>query len=172
MSGLAGCIFGTAYTMTATLLRQVASGVSSITEGYYKIIQDPITGEIQRDWQPVDPNDPIPVVIDIPCVAEAIVVAGFRGAATIENWSNRYRYADWIKITYDPSYKITNRDRLTSIRTSSTGVVIWQETEQSTANTNGPDSVFEVVGITPITDPFGRHIQNVALLQRAEVQAE
>jgi len=171
VSGLSGCILGSTYVMKATLLRQYATGTGQINPAYYQVKQDPISGEIIREWNDTDPDVPSQVAIDIPCMVEGIIDGGIRVAGTTERWGEHYDNIDWVRMEFPSSYIVTKRDRITNIRNAKTNQAIWVEEE--TAGTNGVmvPTIFEVIGVTPVTDPFGRNGQNLALLQRAEVQS-
>ena len=171
MNGMSGCIISSTYTMEATVLKQVASGTGQIAQSYYEVKQDPFTGEIIRDWKTVDPDAPQATAIVVPCMVESIADGGIRVAGTTERWGEVYENVDYAKMRFPASFKITKRDRITNVKQASTGEILWREEELSSANNNGPATVFEVLGVMPITDPFGRLTEFSALLQRADVSA-
>ena len=57
------------------------------------------------------------------------------------------------------------RNKLTNIRTKR-GTVIWSEINYPTET----PTVFEIVGITPVTDPFGEIIAYNTMAKRSENQ--
>jgi hypothetical protein len=61
---------------------------------------------------------------------------------------------------------LSKRDRITNV-SNAKGEIIWKEEEIQGA----PATVFIVMGVTPVVDPFGNHIENTALIQRAQVQS-
>jgi hypothetical protein len=63
------------------------------------------------------------------------------------------------------SEKLTAREKITNIRDSDNNV-IWQEINYP----NDTPTVFEVMGTTPMTDPFGRVIAYSSSLKRSENQ--
>ncbi len=73
-------------------------------------------------------------------------------------------------VKYSSSVIISRRDRLTNIRTAKTGDVVWIEEELGPVSGEFKATVFNVSSIVPIMDPFGRHVENMALLERADVQ--
>ena len=103
----------------------------------------------------------------VACSARAILEGGIRVTSTTERYSTRgtLETADYIDFEFPTNEVITRRDRITDIRDSK-GNLIWIEEE----STDRP-TVFEVTGVTPVTDPFGVHITNFSLLQRAQNQA-
>lgn len=156
--------------MRADILRQ--DGVDNPTtindEGSWAIKQDPESGEVIRVWQ----SNPVAVNPDIPsnlesfvCSARAIIDGGIRVAGTTERFNSDYYGSDWVKLIFPANVQISRRDRITNIRDSS-GKVLWIEEE---SETNAP-TIFNVNGVSPLTDPFGRHIQSFALLERIELQ--
>ena len=63
------------------------------------------------------------------------------------------------------SEKLTIREKITNIRDSS-GNYIWTELNFPTET----PTVFEVVGTTPLTDPFGRVLGYNSSMKRSENQ--
>lgn len=149
--------------------------------GRYEYQQDPISGSFVRVWIPEPSVTPIPngkaenkdpnagpmTGRRVDCSARAILEGGIRVTSTTERYSTRgtLETADYINFEYSPGEVITRRDRITDIRDSK-GNLVWIEEE----STNLP-TVFEVAGVTPVTDPFGMHMKNFILLQRAENQS-
>ena len=167
------CITDARFNMTATVLSQeVLSGTANengeITAGHWVNKQDPITGEIIRVWEveDVDPVEPGTQEKRVKCIVRGIQDGGIRVAGTTERITpaGLWESVDYVKMQFPASVKITKRDRITNV-TNSTGIVIWREEEFD----NKP-TVFEVLGVQPIVDPFGQLIEQSALLQRAEVQ--
>ena len=177
MSGLKGCITSAKFTMKATVLRQnFANAELPVDIGaYYDVYQDPISGDITRKWTSTDPDIPSSIEEEIFCMVEGIVDGGIRVAGTTERFTNIYENVDWAKMTFSKNVLISKRDRITNIRSVATGDVLWKEEETATYNPSTKEytaqpTVFEVLGVTPITSPFGTVTENIALLQRAEVQ--
>lgn len=153
---------------------------SGSTNGRYEYKQNPISGAIERVWVPEASSDPInptdPPNTDIAngplggrrieCSARAIMEGGIRVTATTERYSTRGTMAteDYINFEFGPNEVVTRRDRITDIRDSK-GNLVWIEEESTSLPT-----VFEVAGVSPVTDPWGIHIKNFALLQRAQNQ--
>ena len=172
------CITGGLFNMTALVLTPGASDGDPSTgseNGKYDYVQDPISGSFEKVWIPALPEengntDPTKGPMAgrrVACSARAILEGGIRVTATTERYSTRgtLETADYIDFEFPTSEVITRRDRITDIRDSK-GNLIWIEEE----STDRP-TVFEVTGVTPVTDPFGVHINNFSLLQRAQNQA-
>lgn len=163
------CISSTALTMFADVLRNgdendVAVPLSE--QGTHKIIQDPWTGEINRAWVPVvTDNDE---VFSIKCSVQGILDGGIRVAGTTERFDKIYDNVDFAHMIFPSSYILTKRDRITNVRNRK-GTIIWVEEELNAEGGLYPATVFDVLGVTPITDMFGNHVQNRALLARADL---
>lgn len=164
------CLTSARFTMTATLLSQGSYGTTDVEQpGYFTERQNPETFEIERIWVEADSNilEPGTQPYTFKCVARGIVDGGIRVAGTTERItpSGVIESADYIMMQFPPDIPMSKRDRVYNIKDSK-GNITWKEEEYS-----GAATVFEVLGVTPIYDPFNRHVENHALLQRAEVQS-
>lgn len=175
MHGLSGCITSARFNMLATVMRQYAADgdVTPDEGGYYEFEQDPVTGAIIREWHLADPDEPAPSTITIPCAVRGITDGGIRASGTTERFGAEYLNIDWARMRFPAGYMLTKRDRITNIRSSDTGKILWVEAE-SAVPTGQPNeyrmyaTVFNVNGVTPEIDPYGNHIENIALLEKAE----
>lgn len=161
------CLISAKFSMTATVLSQTPTGPAD-ANGHYESRQDPDTGEIIRVWVPED-DDPVTPGTQprkIRCMVRGVIDGGIRVAGTTERWTPQgiYDNVDYIKMSFPASVILTKRDRITDI-TNAEGEIVWIEEE---SDSNG--TVFDVLGVTPILDPFGKHVENFALLKRADVQ--
>lgn len=169
------CLTSARFNMKADVLRQGAEvsddpATDEIEEGRWVSAQDPDSGEIIRVWQKNPEKDPTPdpdakALESFKCIARGIVDGGIRVAGTTERFGEMYSNIDYIKITFPAHVKISKRDRITNVRDAA-GNIIWREEEVK----GSPPTVFNVNGVTPILDPFGRHIESFALCERAERQ--
>lgn len=168
------CITSARFNMTATILYQgdyTPAPVDNTEEGHWvEGKQDPLTGEINRVWVPADGDSVTPGVqeVRVKCIVRGIPDGGIRVAGTTERITpdGVWESADYAKMQLPPNVKISKRDRVTNI-TNRRGEYPWKEEEFD----NRP-TVFEVLGVGPIFDPFGNHIESSVLLQRAEIQTE
>jgi hypothetical protein len=140
--------------------------------------QDPITGDIVRVWEPEVSDNPFTPTVDeteyytIPCLARGIIEGGVRAAGTTEDWADIYSSIELVRLFFPAGYILTRRDRVINIR-SQNGQIIWKEEDYGESSPGSgiyQATVFDVLGVTPVIDPFGTHIENYALLERAEVQ--
>lgn len=172
------CLTSARFNMKADILR--ASGPvfnpdpadpDDEEKGTWTSVQDPDSGEIIRKWVPAGDNPDTPgevednVLDSFKCVARGIVDGGIRVAGTTERFSEVYEGVDYVKIWFPAKVEISRRDRITNIRTKG-GQILWREEERA----DRAPTVFSVVGVTPIIDPFGKHVENTALLERVEAQ--
>jgi len=161
------CLTGARFNLLATVLSQGSYGTAT-TATTFVGRQNPVTLEIERDWD-TDTDKVLAGVQEVhfPLIARGIVDGGIRVVGTTEriNPDGVFTSEDYVRIQYPASIEISKRDRVYNIRDPKTGVAIWKEEEF-----DGEPTVFEVLGVTPILDPFGQHVENQALLQRAEVQ--
>ena len=166
------CLTSARFNMTATVLTQDDQGQydpnNSGEVGHWENRQDPETGEIVRVWvvEDADPTVPGTQTKSVKCIVRGILDGGIRVAGTTERYTPQgiLESVDYIKMQFPASVTITKRDRITNIA-NRRGVIIWREEEFDNAPT-----VFDVMGVTPVTDPFGNLIEWTALLQRSEVQ--
>lgn len=163
------CLVSSKFSMTATVLSQgpTSPNVGDDPDGVWVNRQDPDTGEIIRVWEPVDSDEEAGVQpLTVECMVRGVIDGGIRVAGTTERFTPQglYDNVDYAKMNFPADFVLTKRDRVTDIKNAS-GDTIWKEEEFDDRGT-----VFEVLGITPILDPFGMHVENLALLKRAEVQ--
>lgn len=167
------CITGARFNMTAEVLRQTnASGAPVNQDGSWVTSQHPYSGEIIRTWQPASldqgastPGDPNDDLERFSCLARGIIEGGIRMTGTGESFKDIYEAVDYVRIWFPASVNLTRRDKVTNIR-GADGKLIWVEEER----TDGAPTVFTVTGVTPIISPLGVHTENMALLERSEVQ--
>lgn len=171
------CVTAIRFNLTADIMHQasVTDQPGDPTEyGEWVESQDPLTGDIVRVWVPATPDDPsTPDVNEMTydktkCLVRGIIVGGVRAAGTIENWDDIYKNTEMVNMWFPATKIITQRDRIFNIRNSK-GQVMWKEEETGVGGVF-KSTVFDVLGVTPILDPFGNHIENYALLEKAEVQ--
>lgn len=118
-------------------------------------IQDPDTGAIKRDWQ---------FYKTIDCHAKGVISnSATTRSSDKQTFSNKYVNDQVIQVR--TIGRLTMREKVTNIRDAS-GNVIWSEINFPTET----PTVFEVVGVTPVTDPFGTIIAYNSAMKRSENQ--
>jgi hypothetical protein len=170
------CLTGARFNMRADILRQGAVVNNKVEptdeQGEWVMQQDPDSGEIIRVWQPVDGGGSTSTTTDdveldtIDCIARGIVDGGIRVAGTTERFGDMYENVDFVSMTVGPNVQITKRDKVTNIR-NARGIVLWRNEEMGDP---APPTVFSVLGVTPIPDPWGDLVEQRVMLERAERQ--
>ena len=131
--------------------------------------QDPDSGAIIREWQPnpYSPTTPTaPTGLETyRCLARSVISGGIRVVGTTERFGGLYDGVDYVQLFFPAHVELSRRDRVTNIRDAS-GLVVWKELERAD---NAP-TIFNVVGVSPLFDPFGKHIENMTMLERVETQ--
>lgn len=176
------CITGARYTMLATVMVQSIAGQSGTVTTFERngletereFYQDPDSGAIEREWVEapesgliIDTETPEYNTLSFKCSARGFADGGLRVVGTAERFSSRgyIETVDYVTLKFPPNIDLSNRDRITKIRDARSQEILWKEED-------GRPTVFEVSGVTPIFDPFGKKIENSALLSRAEVQGD
>lgn len=117
--------------------------------------QDPDTGAMKREWQYQRTVD---------CYAKGIISNSTTSRSSDKQiFNNAYTNEQVIQVR--TSERITMRDKVTNIRDSK-GNVIWTELNYPSET----PTVFEIVGVTPITDPFGNILGYNSSMKRSENQ--
>lgn len=165
-----GCVIGAKYNMKATLIR-ISTGVEHNDEPgwHYEWKQDPDSGamvqvEVEDDISTPDVDESIDGLVDFEAQIRGVIDGGIRVAGSTETFDKIYTAVEWVKMAFPPNFTITRRDQVTNIKESKSGKIIFVEEEG-----RGGPTVFNVMGVTPIMDPFGQHVENFTLLQRAEI---
>jgi hypothetical protein len=118
-------------------------------------IQDTDTGAIKREWNYHRTVD---------CHAKGVISnSATTRSSDKQVFSNKYMNDQIIQVR--TSEKLTMREKVTNIRDAS-GNVIWAESNFPTET----PTVFEVIGTTPVTDPFGTVIAYNSSMKRSENQ--
>lgn len=117
--------------------------------------QDPDTGEMKKEWQYYKTLD---------CHAKGTISNSATTRSTDrQSFSNKYVNEQNIQVR--TSERLTAREKVTNIRDSNNNY-IWTEINFPTET----PTVFEVIGTTPITDPFGIVIGYNSSMARSENQ--
>src|SRR5690349_20169476 len=169
------CITGHRFNMVASVLKQgqkVYDPVDPENYGTYVEIQDPLTGEVIRVWEPFPdvpdtPSDESVSYASIPCLARGIVDGGIRVAGTTERFGADYENIDYVRLWFPANITLTKRDRVTAIRNQA-GQIFWRDEEYEVPGGTPRATMFNVNGVTPLFDTFNRHIENFALLERTD----
>ncbi|MEY4334376.1 MAG: hypothetical protein RLZZ196_3119, partial [Bacteroidota bacterium] len=88
---------------------------------------------------------------------------GTSRSGDVQRISNKYENSQFVEIR--TSEKLSIREKISNI-CSNNGEAIWTELNYP----NNTPTVFEVVGSTPLTDPFGNIIAWASTVKRSENQ--
>jgi hypothetical protein len=135
----------------------VMEAVLSMKMDIYKQfdIQNEYTGAMVREWNYYKTLD---------CHAKGVITnSATTRSGDKQIMNNKYTNEQVIQVR--TSEKITAREKITNIRDSNNNN-IWVELNYP----SDTPTVFEVIGTTPITDPFGQVIAYNSTLKRSENQ--
>lgn len=117
--------------------------------------QDPDTGALKKEWNYLN---------SLECYAKGVVSnSATTRAGDVQKFDNKYSNFQMIQIR--TINKISLRHKITNIRNKN-GEYIWTELDYPSET----PTVFEVVGVTPMTDPFGETIAYNTIAKRSENQ--
>jgi len=138
-------------------MQGIIESVLSMKMDVYRQVdeQDIDTGAIKKAWINQRTVD---------CHAKGVISnSATTRSSDKQVFDNRYKNDQQIQVrTVD---RLTAREKITNIRDQH-DVPIWTEINFPTET----PTVFEVVGVTPITDPFGRTIGYNSAMRRSENQ--
>lgn len=118
-------------------------------------IQDSETGALKKEWHYIKTID---------CSAKGMISNSTSTRANDrQTIDNRYKYEQFVQIR--TTEKINTRNKLTNIRNQN-GEYIWTELDYPSET----PTVFEILGVTPVTDPFGNVIAYNTTAKRSENQ--
>lgn len=118
--------------------------------------QDESTGAMKKEWQ---------FNRTLACHAKGVISnsASSRSGGDKQVFSNKYINDQILQIR--TSTKLTFREKITNIR-SADGTIIWEEVNFP----NNTPTVFEVMGVTPMTEPLGGIVGYNTTVKRSESQ--
>lgn len=163
------------FTMKATVLKRGYQGeIEDDRTGNYVVYQDPDSGAVTRRWEEVPKINVPSTLLDIDCVATAYTGTAGRNINNVMSFVKEdIHISEFVSISYPPKYQLSVLDRITNIR-DYRGNIIWNEAEYG--NFEDADAkiakstVFNITGITPVTDFQGRIVEYYAVLRRAQDQ--
>jgi len=138
-------------------MSSVINAVLSMKMDVYKQTdaQDSNTGALRKEWGYYKTLD---------CHAKGVISnSATTRSSDKQVFDNKYTNDQIIQVR--TAERLTSREKVTNIRNSE-GVYIWTELNYPTET----PTVFEVIGTTPITDPFGRVVGYNSSMKRSENQ--
>jgi hypothetical protein len=162
-----GCLVDAKFNMRATVLSPVSSTKGE--DGHYVNVQDPDTGEITKKWVvDVDAADGVETARTIDCMVRPVIAND--SAVEVFTSGGEVNVLEFVEMNFPAGVVLTNSDRITEIRNRE-GYLLWAEEKSNGDPTTFKGTVFDIVGIQPVIDPFGNHIENKAYMRRAGVQS-
>jgi hypothetical protein len=117
--------------------------------------QDPSTGALKKEWQ---------FNRTVPCHAKGTVSnSTATRSGDKQNFSNKYVNEQMLQIR--TTGKLIFSEKITNVRNLD-GTIIWEEINFPS---NTP-TVFEIMGVTPITEPLGGIVGYNTIVKRSENQ--
>lgn len=177
------CVLTARFSMVADILKPLGDNTEDPDLpvapgdklGHWEYTQDPDSGAIERVWVGSIPDDPDTPDIDessnnytltnVKCEVKGVMSGGIRVAGTTQRFDDIYENIEWLNSNWPKDANITKNDKVTNIR-NYRGELIYSNEERREA---GP-TIFDVMGVTPVTDPFGQIVSQSVLLKRSEVQ--
>jgi hypothetical protein len=117
--------------------------------------QDPDTGAIKKQWI---------FYKTLPCHAKGVISNSSSTRTSDKQVMGNKYYNDQV-LQIRTAQKLTLREKITNIRDANNNY-IWTEINSP----NDTPTVFEIMGTTPITDPFGKVIGYNSSVKRSENQ--
>ena len=118
-------------------------------------VQDPNTGAIKKEWNYSE---------TLPCSAKG-VISNSTSSRNSDNQILGTKYKNEQMLQIRTISKISIRHKITNIRDKN-GTPVWTELDYP----SDTPTVFEVFGVTPITDPFGTVLGYNSIAKRSENQ--
>lgn len=142
------------------------TNTESAMEGEYVVTQDPQSGEIIREWRPVDTdsNQADVQALEIPCQARTPLSSGVSALGVGIEYGERILITEFIRVFYPKEYKLTINDRISNIKDAK-GLVVYIDEE--TESEHPKATVFNVEGVTPVLDWNNELVEWSAILMRA-----
>lgn len=169
------CITSARYSMVCDIIKPAGAPETNAdpSQEMWEYQQDPDSGAIVKRWKDdtstlnINERKDALLIPDVSLMARGVIDGGIRVAGTTERFGNEYQNVDYVKATFGSGTSITKRDQVTNIRSKRNLMVpVWREEEIS----GYPATTFNVMGVTPVFDPFSNLVEYAVLLERAEVQ--
>lgn len=156
------CLSSIKYSMIATVLRVRDNGeVPNLEQtGQWQTFYDEATGEEKQVWVEADTSTVKPgVQTEVAC----LVTANYANRQDNDMTYSATKIIDTEYLTMKVPAKthLYTTDRVTNILNNKAELIYEDD-----RNPNGVSAVYNVVGVSPVVDPFGRTVERVALLKK------
>jgi hypothetical protein len=162
------CLSTIKFSMVATVVRNYKNNVvDPVTLGYNREVYDELTGESKTVWVATDliPEDGVDhKSMEVPC----LVSPNYTVSQDNDIKYQRTKVLDTERLTMKcPSrYRLFTTDRIIAIRNRTNELIF--------ADDQIPDpitpAIYNVVGVLPVVDPFGRTMEYQVALEKANAQ--
>jgi outer membrane lipoprotein-sorting protein len=167
------CLLGVRFNMIATVLNDYVTDTSDVVQedGHFETVQDPDTGALIKVWisdtTRVSPTPVLPGMsknkFDMECLVQGFK-PGFLSTPNTQSFDNgKYIPMEIVQLIFPPKYVVNRNQYVGSIRNKD-NTILWVEEE------TGLPTVFQIQGVTPNFDIYGRHVDNLAILRRSVSQ--
>ena len=112
--------------------------------------RDPDTRQVTRSWGYSE---------TVLCQARSIASEGIRTVGSTEQFNLEYWDEDYVRMNV--TKRISKRDRVKNIRH-------YRTNESQYNDDDGEPIVFEVLGVQPVQDPFGRTVEYDVLMFKVQ----
>lgn len=146
---------------------------ASSETGYFKRVQDDITGAVTTEWVAAT-SAPAGYALttgqyEIRCYARGYTDLGYRSSANREVYiKGEYNIMNAIQFDFPADVELNLQSLITNIRTApdptDTKYLLWVD------HATEKPIVWQVQGVTPVYDPFGKLLRNTTVLLRSEIQ--
>lgn len=164
------------YTMWATIIpRLISPGESAPAAnhapGRYEFYSDDDSGEVRTRFVPGAPGDDTQAAqYEIKCYARGYTALGYRSSANRKLFvGGDYDITEAIQFDYPSKYTLSHQTLVTNIRRVADPTCPSSDMFFLNLETGQP-LVWEIQGVTPVHDPFGKLLRNTTVLKRAEIQ--
>lgn len=169
------------FTMWATVMPRLETAGTDTDypttggAGAYELTQDPDSGQIVTTFDTkATPASPYGLhaggergPFDIKCYARGYTALGYRSSANRQVLiAEDYTVIEVVQFDFQKSVTLNHQSIVSNIRTGqdahSPCLFVSEET--------GEPLAWEIQGVTPVHDPFGKWIRNTTALKRADIQ--
>jgi len=167
------CLSSIKFNLIATITRNYRENVSDDDGGGgFQDIYDELTGEVRQVWVATDliPNDAVDAITsEVPCFVSPSYTVSQANDVKYNQGGARVIDTERLVMKVPARYHLFNTDRVTAIK-DRTGVLVFED-DQTPKTVNGVSvpkpAIYNITGVTPVMDPFGRVIERQVQLEKA-----
>jgi hypothetical protein len=171
------CLSSIKFNLIATVVRNYQDNIyDDENPGGFQEVYDELTGEVRQVWVAADliPNDGSDQVItQIPCAVYPLYTVSQANDVKYENGGSRVIDTERLVMKVPSKYHLFTTDRVMSI-TDRSGMLIFEDDQNPkrtenlmTGVTVGVPTIYNITGVMPVMDPFGRVIERQVQLEKS-----